>query len=76
MYIPDNYDYYEAMEYEREMKLARMPVCECCGEHIQTELAFYYSGLWFCTDRECEKELIEMVWDDIKEDYLVTVEGE
>ena len=74
MYIPDNYDYFEAMDYEREMKLARMPVCECCGEHVQTETAFYYNDQWFCTDKECEKELIELVWEDIRNDYLVDVE--
>lgn len=72
MYIPDNYDYFEAMEYEREKKLARMPKCECCGEHIQTEKAFYYNDQWFCMD--CEEELMQLVWDDIKSDYLEIAE--
>lgn len=74
MYIPDNYDYFEAMECEREMKLERMPVCECCRNHVQTEKAFYYNDQWFCTDKECEKELMELVWEDIKSDYLFDVE--
>ena len=72
MYVPDNLDYFEAMEYEREMKLARMPKCECCGEHIQTEEAFYYNDQWFCMD--CEEELMQLVWDDIKSDYLEVAE--
>lgn len=70
----DNYDMWEAMEYEREMKLASMPKCECCGEHIQTEEAFYHYGLWFCTD--CEEEVMQLVWEEIKSDYLEIVEGE
>lgn len=74
MNIPDNYDYFEAWENEREMRLARRPVCNCCGEHVQTEEAFYYNGQWFCTDKECEKELMELVWEDTKNDYLVSVE--
>lgn len=74
MYIPDNYDYFEEFEYERYKKLARMPVCECCGNHVQTEKAFYYNDQWFCKDKECEKELMEIVWEDVKSDYLFDVE--
>lgn len=71
----DNYDLWCEHDARQQEALERMPLCECCGEHIQTETAFHYSGLWFCTDKECEKELIELVWDDIKCDYLKTVEG-
>lgn len=54
--------------------LDKRPVCECCGEPIQEERAYYYADYWFCTDKECEKEFIAMVWEDIKNDYLVSVE--
>ena len=74
MYIKDNYDYFEEMDYEREMKLSKMPKCECCGNHIQTEEAFYYNYQWFCKDKECEEELMQLVWEDIRSDYLFDVE--
>jgi hypothetical protein len=73
-YIPDYLDHWTEHNRQREEELNRLPVCECCGEHIQTRKAFYYNDQWFCTDRECEKELMELVWEDIKNDYLVEVE--
>ena len=68
----DNYDLWCEHDARQTEALERMPVCECCGEHIQTETAFYYNDQWFCI--ECEEELIELVWDDIKNDYLCNVE--
>jgi hypothetical protein len=70
----DNYDLWCEYDARQSEMLASMPVCECCGEHVQTETAFYYNNQWFCTDRECEKELMELVWEDIKNDFLFDVE--
>ena len=70
----DNYDLWCEHDARQAEALARMPVCECCGDYVQTEKAFYYNDQWFCTDEECEKELMEIVWEDIRSDYLFDVE--
>ena len=31
-----------------DQRLARRPVCDCCGEHIQDDQALHYKGLWLC----------------------------
>ena len=46
MNIPDNHDIFMAHEQEMERRLARLPVCDCCGEPIQDE--FFY-------EIDCEK---------------------
>lgn len=73
-YIPDAYDMWCEHDRECEERLARRPVCECCGGHIQTGRAFYYNNKWFCTDDECEKELKEIVWEDLKSEFMSDVE--
>ena len=73
-YVPDYLDRWSEHNRRQEETLARMPVCDCCKNHIQTEKAFYYNDQWFCTDDDCEEELMKLVWEDIKKDYLVTVE--
>ena len=73
MYVPDYLDSFEAYDREREEALAEMPICDCCKEPIQTRKAFYYNDQWFCMDRECEEELMKLVWEDIKKDYLETI---
>ena len=35
-------------EAEHESWLARRPECEDCGEHIQSEKAYYINGVWIC----------------------------
>ena len=59
---------------EQQEWLDKRPVCEYCGEPIQEERAFYYADQWFCVDKKCEKEFMEMVWEDIRKDFLITVE--
>lgn len=59
---------------EQQKWLDKRPVCEHCGEPIQEEQAFYYADMWFCTAKECEKELKETIWEDIRSEYLVQVE--
>lgn len=35
---------------EQDRRLARRPVCKCCGEHIQDDWAYYFDGDWICED--------------------------
>lgn len=55
---------------EAEEKLARLPVCELCGEPIQQEFAIYYADQWCC--EECEHDF----WKSIRSDFLEKVEEE
>lgn len=52
--IPDYYDYcdmHEADEakYERWL-IEHSPKCECCGEPILDEDAYYIDDIWYCED--------------------------
>jgi len=51
-----------------ERKLHDLPVCENCGKAIQQESAIYYNDQWCC--KECESDF----WNDIRSDFLATVE--
>ncbi len=64
MRIPDNYDIWEAHDIEMERRLARRPVCEDCGEHIQDETAFFINGCWIC--ESCMDNFREVVEDYIE----------
>lgn len=68
----DNYDLWCQHDRECEERLARRPKCECCGEYIQTDKAFYYNDQWFCMD--CEDELKEIVWEDMRNEFKSDVE--
>ena len=35
---------------EQQKLLERLPVCNCCGEHIQQEFALLLDGDWYCDD--------------------------
>lgn len=41
-------------EMEQEQKLARLPVCAVCGNHIQDEYALFLWGEWIC--QKCVEE--------------------
>jgi len=71
-YTDDPVADYERYDAEQSRRLERRPICCCCEEHIQEEKAFYYDSEWFCPD--CEKELMEVVWEDIRNDYLCDVD--
>lgn len=60
---------------EQQEWLDKRPVCGFCKEPIQEERAFFYAGEWFCTNEYCEKDFIREFWNDIREDYIVRVEG-
>ena len=46
----DNLGLYEAYEAKQEKKLAKKPICDCCGDYIQQEHAFHFKGMWICDD--------------------------
>lgn len=54
MYIPDNYDLWEAHDREQEAELEKLPVCDCCGERIQDEYYYDIDGEILC--EECLKD--------------------
>lgn len=47
-YIPDAYDKWSRHDAEQERRIAQLPECEDCGEHIQDEEAYYINGGWIC----------------------------
>lgn len=64
MYLSDN----PALDEERYMNaldllLAKRPVCDCCGEHIQDEEALHYRTreleIWLC--QECVEDNTEYI---------------
>lgn len=46
----DNYELWERHDNEMESKLAKQPICSCCGDYIQQDMAVYYNGEWICDD--------------------------
>jgi formylmethanofuran dehydrogenase subunit E len=51
---------FDRWDMEQARAEARLPVCECCGEHIQDETAFHYNGVWICDSCiESHKEWVE-----------------
>ena len=46
-----------------DQKLARRPVCDCCGEHIQDNEALHYvtnkMDIWLCL--ECIEDNTELI---------------
>lgn len=64
MRIPDNYDIWEAHDIEKEMRLARRPVCDTCGHPIQDETAILMDGKWMC--ESCLDNLRVLVEDYIE----------
>lgn len=50
MYVPDNYDLWEAHDKEQERALEKLPVCGECGEPIQDDFAYKIDGEIICED--------------------------
>lgn len=48
---------------ELDARLARRPVCDCCGEHIQDDEALHYTtrevDIWLCL--ECVEDNTEYI---------------
>ena len=51
MYIPDNYDAWEAHEREQDAALESLPICDWCKERIQDD--FYYDFEYLILHEEC-----------------------
>lgn len=41
---------FEMHDRGRNRRLARLPVCADCDNHIQEETAYYINGEWVCKD--------------------------
>lgn len=65
----DNYDLWVAHDMEQEERLARLPVCKCCGHKVQQEKAVCIEGDYYCDDEDCEHE----AWKRIRKDYVEEV---
>lgn len=50
----DVYDLWAAQDIKKEQWRARLPQCECCGEHIQGEYLFEINDSYYCED--CVKQ--------------------
>lgn len=50
MYIPDNYDRWEAHDAERQKELEKLPRCSECDEPIQTDKCYEVNGELICPD--------------------------
>lgn len=49
---------------EQERALRKYPVCECCGEPIQTETLIHIDGVFYCY------RCIEVHYEELTEDYI------
>ena len=59
----DNYDLWESYERDREKRLERLPVCDCCGEHIQTDYTYKIDGSYIC--EHCMNEYFRINTEDL-----------
>lgn len=50
MWTDDPLADFERYDAEQERRLARLPLCSVCGEHIQDEEAYFIGGRWICED--------------------------
>ena len=55
----DNYGLWTRHEWDQQKKLERLPVCDCCGEHIQDETYNEVTGIKICD--ECLKGMVRNV---------------
>lgn len=50
MHVPDNYDAFVNHDAEQEKMLARLPVCDYCGNAIQDDWYYEIDSQRFCPD--------------------------
>ena len=50
MYIPDNYDQWEAHEAKQDKWLEQLPECEHCGKTIQDDFYYEINDAVLCED--------------------------
>ena len=46
--IPDNYELFQQHDAEQEELLEGLPVCCCCGNHIQDDCYYDIDGEIYC----------------------------
>ncbi|MGF0064293.1 hypothetical protein ACQRCQ_03330 [Lachnospiraceae bacterium SGI.085] len=46
--IPDNYELFQRHDDEAEAILEELPVCCCCGNHIQDDCYYDIDGEIYC----------------------------
>lgn len=46
----DNYDMWLLHEAEQQKQLERFPICDSCGERIQSEFRYRVAGVLLCED--------------------------
>lgn len=59
---------FEAWDSEREEKMDKLLICECCGEPIQDEYLYDFDG-----DLVCEECMLDYVRENFRkktEDYM------
>lgn len=49
-YSDDPVEDYNRYCDDQQAELERMPICEDCHEHIQSEDAYYINDCWICED--------------------------
>lgn len=54
MYIPDNYDMWAEYDSMKEEELEKLPICDCCGERIQSDECYEINDELICP--ECLRE--------------------
>jgi hypothetical protein len=60
---------FERYDAKRERDIAKLPVCECCGEPIQTEDLFdFENGYLVC--EECVLDFINEKYRNKTEEYV------
>ena len=64
MYVPDNYDAWKEHETRQYRALRRRPVCEHCGEYIQSDECYEINGELICPD--CMKDFLKYTEDFVE----------
>lgn len=67
----DNYDLYKRYDRQQAEYEAKLPLCACCGEPIQSERMFDIGG-WYC--EECKDTFIENISKEVN-DWMDEQEG-
>ena len=63
MSLPDYYDLFKAHDREQAKELERLPVCEECGEVIQSDICYEINDCYIC--ESCLKENHRKWVDDL-----------
>lgn len=62
--MSDAYTQWKRREQQEQRELEKLPVCACCGEHIQSEHCYEIEGDLFCM------ECLDLHFRKNTEDYV------